>query len=85
MSVHDRWDGARKGEGRQWEVRWRAGGQQRKRRFDTAKAARAFDAQQRLDPESRRASAGPSLTVDAMMDTWFATKAGLEGLKTQDV
>lgn len=85
MSVHDRWDGARKGEGKQWEVRWRAGGRQLKRRFDTAKQARAFEAEQLLDPEVKSARAGRMLTVDAMMETWLATKAGLPGLKTQDV
>lgn len=85
MSVHDRWNGARTGEGTQWEVRWRAEGRQRKRRFTTAKRAREFDAELRLDPETQLANTGRALTVDAMMDTWLATKAGLPGLKTQDV
>jgi integrase len=58
---------------------------QRKRRFTTLKMAREFDAQQKLDPETQTANAGRMLTVDAMMATWLATKAGLPGLKTADV
>ena len=85
MSVHDLWRGARKGAGRRWEARWREGGRQVKRRFATRSEAEVFEARRRLDPETQTLNAGRSLTVDAMMATWLATKAGLPGLKTQDI
>lgn len=77
MSVHDRWKGARKGDGRRWEVRWREGGRQCKRRFDSRQAAEAFEAKRRLEPEQRLAAEGRSLTVDRLVETWLSTKRGL--------
>lgn len=73
MSVHDRWRGARTGQGRRYEVRWREGGYQRKRRFDTKVAAQDFEAKRRLEPEARRAVESRTLTVDQMMADWLAT------------
>lgn len=71
MSVHDRWNGARTGEGRRYEVRWRSGGRQHKQRFTGLKAAQLFDAKHKADPGSpdRRAS----LTVAEMCDAWLGT------------
>lgn len=77
MSIHDRWHGARTGPGRRWELRWRSGGLQHKRRFDSKAAAEAFDAKRRMDPETKLAREGRTLTVDQMMATWLATKGGL--------
>lgn len=74
MSVHDRWNGARSGQGRRYEVRWRDGGEQHKRRFDSKAAADRFDAERKLAPEVRNAREGRTLTVGRMMDTWLATK-----------
>ena len=77
MSLHDRWHGARTGPGRRWELRWRSGGLQHKRRFDSRAAAEAFDAKRRMDPETKLAREGRALTVDQMVATWLATKGGL--------
>jgi integrase len=77
VSLHDRWRGARTGPGRRWELRWRSGGQQHKRRFDSKAAAEAFDAKRRTSPEQKLAREGRTLTVSQMMATWLATKGGL--------
>lgn len=84
MSVHDRWGGARKGDGRRWEVRWRDAGKQCKRRFDTRGQAEAFEAKRRIEPVAHLVHTGRSLTVDDLMATWLATKAALPGIKTAD-
>lgn len=77
MSVHDRWGpGARSGPGKRWEVRYRESGRQAKKRFDVKAAAERFQAKMKTDPEVRRAAEGRSLTIDKMIDTWLATKAG---------
>lgn len=76
MSVHDLWRGAKTGPGRRYEVRWREGGRQRKRRFTYRAVAERFDAERKLEPEIRNAREGRSLTVAGMMETWLATKAG---------
>jgi integrase len=71
VSVHDRWNGARTGEGRRYEVRWRSGGKQHKQRFTGLKAAQLFDAKHKADPGTvdRRAS----LTVAEMCEAWLGT------------
>jgi integrase len=84
VSIHDRWSGARKGDGRRWEVRWREGGRQCKRRFDSRGSAEAFEARRRLEPEQRQAQQGRTLTIEQLAETWLATKASLPGLKTAD-
>jgi integrase len=77
VSVHDRWRGARTGSGKRWECRWRDGGRQRKRRFDSRAAAERFEAQRRLAPEIRQAEQGRTLTIAELMTTWLATKTHL--------
>jgi integrase len=71
VSVHDRWNGARTGDGRRYEVRWRSGGKQHKQRFTGLKAAQLFDAKHKADPGTvdRRAS----WTVSEMCATWLST------------
>jgi len=82
VSVHDRWGrGARTGPGQRYEVRWREGGQQRKRRFANKTAAETFDAKRRLDP--RIADQRPQLTVAEMTESYLAGIGGLRP-KTQD-
>jgi len=92
MSAHDRWrragkllPAAERPGGLRWEVRWREAGKQCKRRFDTRGQAEAFEAHRRLEPVTNLLNSGRMLTVDQLMDTWLQTKAGLPGLKTQDV
>lgn len=80
MSVHDRWDGARKGVGKHWEVRWRDGTSQRKRRFDTRAQADVFDAERRLGPTPVARSL---MTVDQLLKLWLTTTTGLRP-KVQD-
>jgi integrase len=82
MALIDLWDGARTGTGKHWEVRYRAAGSSRRKRFASKDAALDFEAKLRLEPEEAQALAGRTLTVDQLMDTWLATKAGLPGLKT---
>lgn len=81
MSVHDRWGGARTGSGHRWEVRWRDGTKQRKRRFANEKAARRFNAERMLDPHLP--DYRPLLTVGEMVDSYLAGIGGLRP-KTQD-
>lgn len=81
MSVHDRWDGARSGPGRRWEVRWRQGGKQRKQRFVSRTAAYNFDAKRRIDPHV--AEHRPQLTVAEMVQAYLSGIGGLRP-KTQD-
>jgi integrase len=78
VSVHDRWQGARTGPGKRWEVRWRERDQQHKRRFATKADAEKFDAQRRLQPDVRRAAEGRALSVNQMMKTWLSTKRALK-------
>lgn len=73
MSVHDRWNGARTGDGKRWEVRWRDGTRQRKRRFTTRQAADAWNAKITLTPDEGRAKP----TVGDLHADWLATKTGL--------
>lgn len=72
MSVHDLWGGAKTGPGRQYEVRWRAGGRQRKKRFRTKTEAKKFDEKQRVDPDAPSSRRSP-WTVEQMLRAWLGT------------
>jgi integrase len=77
MSVHDRWEGNRTGQGARWEVRWREAGKQYKMRFTSRTAADRFDAGLKIG-EQKSEDRSRKLTVDQLMQDWFDTKAQLK-------